>query len=272
MSVMLDRIQLFCFAACYTIALGLQAWHYFRPRPIFRMLSVALGGVGLLTQTVYLIIQQPTMTEEYGRLLVLAWILAIFYLYGALHHPKLAWGLFVLPVVLGLVIIAYTFGVPTDPSVKGWAPFRRPVFLREAHNFLMLLASVGICVAFVASAMYLVQSRRLRKKSLPDKGIKLPSLERLEDMNRRGLVFSFPMLTLGMFFGVLLTVRSPHPIQSWTDLRVISTGILWLVFALLLYLRYGQHLRGRRAAMLTITAFILLIVTMILPHVSRGGA
>ena len=264
---MLARIPLFCFGACYAIALALQLWHHFRRRPIFRLLSLGFGGVGLLAQTAFLVIQQPTLTRHYGWMLVLAWILGVFYLYGSLHHPRTAWGLFVLPIVLGLIILASFYPSPKAERIS----FENPEFLRIGHYSFMLLATVGATVGFIASLMYLVQARRLKAKVRPRQGMQLPSLERLELMNRRALTGAFPLLTLGMFFGVVLTFRSASPIRSWTNPRVLSTGLLWLVFAIVLYLRYGQHLRGRRVALLTITAFILLIVTLVLPHVPREG-
>ena len=49
------------------------------------------------------------------------------------------------------------------------------------------------------------------------------------------------------------------------------SAALWLVFAVLLFLRYGRHLRGRQAALLTIVAFTLLLVTLTLPHFVPGG-
>ena len=40
-------------------------------------------------------------------MLAVAWVLAVFYLYGSLHHTRLAWAVFVLPVVIGLVGLAF---------------------------------------------------------------------------------------------------------------------------------------------------------------------
>ena len=66
--------------------------------------------------------------------------------------------------------------------------------------------------------------------------------------------------------------HAAHEIADWRDPRVLSTVLLWLVFALLLYLRFGLHLRGRRVALLTLVAFGLLLLTLALPHMGRGGA
>jgi ABC-type uncharacterized transport system permease subunit len=57
----------------------------------------------------------------------------------------------------------------------------------------------------------------------------------------------------------------------WHDPKVLAAALLWVVFAILLYLRYGRHLRGRGVALWTIVAFTLLLVIMALPHESIGG-
>ena len=92
-------------------------------------------------------------------------------------------------------------------------------------------------------------------------------------MNRRAIVLAFPLLTAGVLVGAVLHAARQPQLVGWTDPRVLSTGVLWLVFAVLLYLRYGRHLRGRQVALLTIVAFVLLLVCLVLaaPR-SAGGA
>ena len=43
------------------------------------------------------------------------------------------------------------------------------------------------------------------------------------------------------------------------------------MFAILLYLRYGYHVRGRRVALLTILAFALLLLTRVTAHTGVQG-
>src|SRR5947208_6679636 len=183
----MERVTLFCFAASYAVALGLELWHLYRRRPVHRLLANLFGGAGLLAQTIYLAVQRPPLALQSGLLLVLAWILALFYLSESLHHGRQSWGVFVLPVLLALVLLAAVLG----PSADVDAPHLAGQFLKEetqmlgaAHAVLVILAAVGVCVGFVASIMYLVQAHRLRAKSLPNHGLSLPSLERLETMNR----------------------------------------------------------------------------------------
>jgi ABC-type transport system involved in cytochrome c biogenesis permease subunit len=60
--------------------------------------------------------------------------------------------------------------------------------------------------------------------------------------------------------------QAADQLAGWTDPRVLTTGALWLTFAVLIYLRYGFHLRGRKVAFLTIFAFVLLVCCLALSH------
>jgi ABC-type transport system involved in cytochrome c biogenesis permease subunit len=263
----MDRIQLFCFLLSYSLALGLEVLHQLRPRPVLRLLAIAAGGAGLLAHTLYLVSKRPPLAWPLGWMLLVAWVLAIFYVYGSIHYRRLAWGVFVLPVVLGLVGLGAALGGPT-PSTD-FPAGRDDSFLPMLHGGLLLMATVGVCVGFIASLMYLFQSHRLKAKLPPKKGLQLLSLERLEAMNRRAITIAFPMLTAGVLLGAALLLQ--QPIQF--DLRILSTVILWLAFALLIYLRYGLHLRGRMVALLTIVTFVLLVGCLALSHpVGQGVA
>src|SRR5262249_27552076 len=159
---------------------------------------LAFGGAGLLAHTIFLAVQWPAIGSQYGSLLFLAWILAVFYFYGSLHHRQVGWGVFFFPGVVGLGIL--TRGYPPGEGLS----FSEMLVLRESvlrgllvplwavlHVVLLLLAAVGVCVAFIASIMYLTQAKRLRDKVPLGHGQHLMSLERLETMNRRAIATAF---------------------------------------------------------------------------------
>jgi ABC-type transport system involved in cytochrome c biogenesis permease subunit len=265
----LEGITLFCFAASYAVAFLLELLRLVRPRPVLRLMAVGFGAAGLLAHTLFLAFRQPPLSSQFGSTLFLAWILAVFYLYGSLHHSRVAWAVFVLPLVLGLVGLASTFsreGATEQSWLIDLQAFQGERFWHIVHAVLLMLAAVGVCVGFLASIMYLVQAHRLKAKVLPGQGLRLLSLERLEAMNRRAIVTAFPLLTAGVLIGVVLMLQAPTPVHGWTDPRVLAAAALWLVFAILLYLRYGVHLRGRRVAFLTIVAFALLVFILAVPH------
>ncbi len=262
----LDRITIVCFGASYAVALGLELIQLGWPRPIQRMACALFGGAGLLAHTLFLVTQRPSLASQFGLLLFLGWIVAVFYLAGSLHYRQQARGIFVLPVVLILTIVAGlsrpTPGVGQIDNEATALPGEK--FWGYLHAWLLLLAAVGICVGFVASVMYLVQTRQLRAKVV--RGLKLPSLERLERMNRWAINMAFPLLTGGVCIGAGLMFLGNRQVLTWADTRILGAAFLWLVFSLLLYMRYGYHLNGRRLAQLTIVAFVLLLFTLASAH------
>jgi ABC-type transport system involved in cytochrome c biogenesis permease subunit len=202
-------------------------------------------------------------------------VLAVFYLYGYLHHRKWAWGIFVLPLVLGLVVLAAID--PGPQSSIAWLSFLDALpqdqVWRILHYGLLILASVGVCVGFLASVMYLFQAHRLKAKLPPGQGIRLPSLERLEEMNQRAINLAFPLLTAGVAIGLLVMPNQALAVPELTDPKILGTAVLWGLFVLLLVLRYAARVRGRRMALLTILAFFLLLLTLASSHTSvQGGA
>lgn len=267
MLAILERISVFCFAASYAVALGLDILHALSPRPILRLSSLILGGAGLFAHTVYVFIQPLPLGSPQGSILFLAWIVAVFYFYGSIHHGKLAWGLFVLPLVLGLCILAVFLPAKAPVNGEGGlaAIFHGERFWGMIHGILILFASVGVCIGCIASVMYLVQVHRLKAKIAPSQGMKMLSLERIESMNRRAILCAFPLLTAGLIVGGLLLWHQQDS-WVWDSPKILSTIGLWIVFAILLYLRYGAHVRGRRVALWTLAAFVLLVVALVWAH------
>jgi ABC-type transport system involved in cytochrome c biogenesis permease subunit len=263
-----------CFGLSYLVALLLELARLIWPRAGggWRITALAFGAAGLLAHTYYVIAHQPTPAAPSGSLLLLGWVLGLFYLYGTINHARQAWAVFVLPVVIGLVGLSYLLlqiGDSTPPlDVLHWLSGDR--FWGGVHGSLILLAAVGVTVGFLASLMYLVQARRLRNKVNPGQVVPLFSLERLETMNRRALNLAFPLLTAGLLVGLLIVRHGVG--ENWVSLKVMSTAGLWVVFLVLLYLRYGTQVPSRRLAMLSIAAFGLLIVALATAHPFVSGA
>jgi len=264
-----------CFGLSYLIAFLLELARLVWPRAGvgWRAAALAFGAIGLITQTYYVLAQQPSPAAPSGSLLLLGWVLALFCFYGTIHHSRQAWAVFVLPVVIGLVGLSYalTRGGDAVPPLDALVWLSGDRFWGAVHGSLILLAAVGISVGFLASLMYLVQARRIRNKINPVRVVPLFSLERLETMNRRALNLAFPLLTAGLLVGVLIVRHGMG--ENWLSLKVVSTAGLWLVFLVLLYLRYGVHVPSRRLAMLSIAAFGLLLVALATDHpfASRGA-
>src|SRR5438445_3370490 len=135
-----------CFGLSYLVAFGLELAQLYRPRSVWRIAGLVFGVAGLFAHTLYVTIHLPTPAAPYGSLLLLAWVLALFYLYGTVHHAKQAWAVFVLPVVVGLVGLSFVLlgagGTGAGFTVPSWVGGER--FWGVIHGTLILLAAVGV--------------------------------------------------------------------------------------------------------------------------------
>jgi ABC-type uncharacterized transport system permease subunit len=272
----LGRITVFCFAASYAVALFLELLRLLVARPALRWWALGCAVAGLVAHTGFIVVNRLPLQTSFGSLIILAWILAVFGIASAVHHRRQAWALFVLPLVLGLVLLAQLFpvGSPATPSDGSWGllTLEGKHFWPVLHGLLMIFAAVGVCVGTVASVMYLVQGYRLKTKQLPRSGLRLWSLERLEAMNRRAIIWAFPLLTAGLLVALVQMLQLPTSTDGLESVKVISTVALWVVFAILLYLRYGIHASGRQVSILTILAFALMLFALIAVHPFSAGA
>ena len=261
-----------CFRLSYLLAFGLELARQFWPAAGLRIAALIAGAAGLFAHTLFIAYNQPSPAAPYGSLLLLAWVLAFFCYYRAIHYARQAWAVFFLPVVIGLVglsLLLATDSSGTPVDVPAWLSGDR--FWGVVHGTLILLASVGVSVGFLASVMYLIQARRVRNKVNPTQVVPLLSLERLETMNRRAVNRAFPLLTAGLLVGSLLLRHEHDSAANWLSIKVLSTAGLWVVFLVLVYLRYGTNVPGRRLASLSIVAFGLLLIALIASHPFVAG-
>jgi ABC-type transport system involved in cytochrome c biogenesis permease subunit len=257
-----------CFGLSYLLAFALEIARLFWPGRGWRVAGLTAGVAGVVAHSAYLLLNRPTPAAPYGSLLLLAWVLALFYLYGTVHYAKQAWAVFVLPVVIGLVGLSLALSATADSaapvSLPDWLHGDR--FWGAVHGFLLLGAAIGISVGFLASIMYLVQLRRVRNRVNPAVVVPLLNLERLETMARRAVNWAFPLLTAGLLVGTLLLRTEHGGAESWLSVKVLTTATLWLVFAVLLYLRYATNVPARRLAVLHVAAFALLLLALAASH------
>ena len=271
MSGLIERLTLLCFAGTYGLALASDLARFVVRWHARWYVTVGLTALGWIVQTAYLANSSwqgdaELVTTPFGSLLILAWILAGIDLYLLVRSPRTAAaGLFVLPVVLGLVAAA-AMGAKRSGWVGDLATNSPAVtFWGVTHGLLLTAGSVFTCVATAAGLMYLVQSNRLKHKRPPRFGLALPSLEQSERLNRAAITAAFPLLTAGLIIGLILTVvghRATGTTIRWTDPKVVSTLAMWVVFAVLLHARYRPEMRGRRVMLLSVLAFLFLAFSL----------
>jgi hypothetical protein len=265
---MLSGVTVFCFFASYSVALALEVSRLFFRMPVRLIVMVGFGAAGLIAHTAYLwqraSVGAMPLSSWHDWYLIAAWILALAYLGLATSRPQTNVGLFLLPVVLCLTAIAWAF--PQDASFSG----RRAKEVWEiVHGVMLLLGTVTVSLGFIAGLMYLIQSWRLKAHLRPQAGLRLPSLEWLQSVNKQALVYSSGFIALGLLAGIILNavkagggaVKVP-----WTDPVILSSAVLlvWLLGATIFELVYKPAQQGRKVAYLTIASFLFLALVMVI--------
>jgi hypothetical protein len=128
--------------------------------------------------------------------------------------------------------------------------------------------------------MYLGQDRRLRTKAAATSGLRLPSLERLQQINSRSLVIALIMTGVGILSGITLNLthraQGDRPLP-WNDPVVLTSVLMfgWLAVASGVGVAYRPVRKGRKVAYLTMVSFVFLVIALwsVLGNVTRhlGG-
>lgn len=264
---LLSGISVTCFAGSYAVALVLEGTRLaFRSR-VRRVLRLGWGLAGLVAHTAYLAYRavegsKLPLSTEYDWYLMAAWVLAVLCVTANALKPQLASGLFLFPLVLGLIAVAVFVAdvrpFPQSQAARYWG---------MVHGAFWLLGSVSVSIGFVAGLMHLLHSYRLRHKRLPLRGLVLPSLEWLERTSVRTLVVSMLLLSIGFASGLVLNAvnrRLELDDLPWSDPVIWSSGLLWgwMAAATVFVAVYRPARQGRKIAYLTVASFLVLAATL----------
>lgn len=258
-------INIVCFSASYAVALVLEFARLWVKIPYSRLLEITAVGAGLVAQTWYLgrrVAEHPAapLSSQQDWFLLAAWVLAVVYLAAKFYYPGKSLGLFQLPGVLALV------GASTLASTRPLAPEEAPRVWGLAHGLFLLLGTVAVMVGFFAGIMYLLHSRRLKRKLPSPAGFRLPSLEWLERANGRSLGIATLMMGGGLLTGVIAHLAQQGSTRNfyWSDPVVVSLTAMtvWLLACEVFRMIYPAARRGRKVAYLTVAAFVFLMFVL----------
>jgi ABC-type uncharacterized transport system permease subunit len=263
----------------------------------WRKICTHLAGLGLFFHFVSAVEMlvlahrwMPVGVREVESLLGLA-VAALFFLVWW-FFDAVSLGIFALPMVFFLILAPalgpdrYTF--PSEGVRVGWL---------MAHIAALLIAYAALGFSMLASVLYLAQEHRLKSKpkfiaqtaagpAIADRVSWwatpyfqlcdwLPPLDTLERIAHGTLELGFPCMTVGLVIGSVLVQETTLGTAYFRDPKIVATFISWGIYVLLLLVRRGAGLRGRKAAYLTGTLFLVMIgvwATNLLSHVHRYGA
>jgi ABC-type uncharacterized transport system permease subunit len=240
-----------------------------RPRGHRYCLPVALGGwffhlvatVEMLAAAHHLI---PVMAVEIVSTLALA-IVGVF-LFTFFVYRTVSFGLFALPLAFLLTVVPaigpdrYTFGSPLVRN--GWIAF---------HVVMLLVAYAALLFSILSSFLYLIQEKRLKNKDWAKAGVAprpktrprgfltwLPPLATMDKVTQSTLQIGFVCMTVGLFAGSVVA-QERVGIGYFADPKILLSFLMWGLYVVILFVRRSVGLRGRRAAWITSTVFVVIL-------------
>lgn len=210
--------------------------------------------VGWVVQTA-LLVAQAARADGFpwdtwaGSLNLFVWLVVGAYLIWGCRPRYRLLGLVVMPLAALLLSVSYAAGGVASSGRSGYST----LFL-VLHVGLLLAGFAGLTLAAALAALYLWQERQLKRRSSTVLRFRAPSLVTLESLVARTVVFSLPVLTLGMAAGF---ARLRH--GSDLDPLIALTVLTWTVYGAFVILRFGMGWRGRRAAYTALVGFALVI-------------
>ena len=192
------------------------------------------------------------LDDNFDAFVWLGLLLALFVLYTQRIHPLRGLDWFVLPIVILLLVCAAVFGKAQPHEYKD-------TVWHWVHRITSYGGAVAFAVAGAVGTMYLVANRRLRtKRALP--GPNLGSLERLEHLTLAAVTLGFALLTVGAVTGLFGMVRED---KSAPKTKIVLAVAVWVVYAIVLHSPINPSFRGRKAAVLSVVGFVLMIGTLV---------
>jgi ABC-type uncharacterized transport system permease subunit len=245
--------------ALFAAAWGLSLARIWVDRNALRVASKACMYGGLVVGLGVLVWHSSSrgnwlpLSDNFDTLVWLGLLLALFVLYTQRTRPLRGLDWFVTPIVVLLLVSAAIFGrtKPHEYDV-------RSVWL-WTHRVTAYGGAIAFAVAGAVGAMYLIVNHRLRSKS-GGPGGGFASLERLEHFTLASVTLGFSLLTIGTVTGIVRFVEEGGhtPVT-----KVVLALAVWMVYAVVLHSPMNPSFRGRKAAVLSVVGFVLMVGTIV---------
>jgi len=194
-----------------------------------------------------------------------SWCMILAYLVFQIKFRLRVLGSFIAPFAACLMIISSAM-----PWLEGPVGQQFKSLWLTIHIGTALMGNGLFAITFLAAIMYLILERSIKKKKFGSFYSRLPSLATLDSINYYSLVYGFMFLTVGMITGSVYAQVVIGTYWQW-DPKEVWSLTTWLFYAALIHERLAVGWRGRRAAIMSIVCFCILIFTFLGASFWLGG-
>jgi len=239
--------------------------------------AVALAAAGAAAHTTAVVtrglaVHRAPWGNMYEFVTALTCVAAIFFLFAMIRYRAWTLGVFVMGAVVVTLGLAETL-IYTAPG--DLVPALQSYWL-DIHVTAMTLATGIFFVSAVLGLVYLWVDRYTRRvaagRAAPGNGIvrRLPSIEQLDRLTYRTIVFGFPVWTFGVIAGAIWADQAWGRYWGWDPVETWAF-ITWVLYAAFLHARATAGWRGRRAHYIQLLGFASLIFNILVVQVFIAG-
>jgi len=254
-TTLFELALIFYFAATIVSVIEL-----FKEKKVISHLMLSLVGIGFVLHTAniiqrYVVAGHIPITNFHESASFFSWsIVFIFFILQFRYKVSILCS-FVMPVVFLLMVSSSMLPQENKPL----SPVLQSYWL-VIHTVVAFLGNAAFAIAFGVGMMYLVQEHYVKSKHFGGIFGRLPSLQTLDELNYKLITLGFPLLTLAIITGSLWAESAWGSYWRW-DPREVWSLTTWFIYAIILHARLIAGWRGRRAAMLSIAGFLIILVT-----------
>jgi ABC-type transport system involved in cytochrome c biogenesis permease subunit len=215
----------------------------------------------VVTHGVYLSLRMvafdhPPITSVFEIMTMLAFSVAVGYLYIEMRTGATNTGFFILVVALVFQTVSSSF-IKDMTVVPGYL---HSVVL-GMHVSAALLGYTAISLSAVYGLLYLLLYHEIKSNRFGVIYTRLPNLELLETMSYRAEIFGFIMLTLAIMVGLLWLPRVFETFSYW-DPKLVGTTAIWALYAAGLAAKRRFGWQGRRSMILALVGFCFVFLSL----------
>ena len=232
----------------------------FRSKKTSSKIALYLSSLGFLFHTANIVVRyiqggHIPVTNMHEATSFFSWCVLLIFFFHEFRYKLGLLSSFIMPIVFVLMFSSAIF----PREIKVLSPVLQSYWF-GIHVILAFLGDAAFAMACGIGVMYLIQEKSVKSKHISKLFLKLPSLQTLDEINYHLITLGFPLLTLAMITGVIWANSAWGSYWRW-DPKEVWSLITWIIYALVLHLRLTIGWRGKKAAILSIVGFALVIFT-----------
>jgi ABC-type uncharacterized transport system permease subunit len=180
----------------------------------------------------------------YNSISLCAFLIALIFLFLYNRYRFESLGVFLFPLIFLMTALASAsspVGAWTDPAARNAS--------LVVHILFVLLGYAALVLTALASLLYLIQERHLKRKKSMALLEKLPPLGTLDRILSGSMAAGFMCMSVGVVTGATF-IESGSP---WADPRMTTAIVTWAFCLIMVLLRITAGWRGRKAALMAVT-------------------